>query len=59
MSTIHYELTQDESNLILASLGELPAKVSFNLIGKLQLQAAPQLPAAPQSNEATKESSHG
>ena len=36
-------LTQDELNLILVSLSELPYKVSFELINKIQLQGEKQL----------------
>lgn len=42
---LKFELTMSESNTILAALGELPAKVTMNLIQKMQQQAAPQLPA--------------
>lgn len=59
MSTIHYELTVEESNLVLSGLGELPAKASFNLISKLQQQAAPQLQATQQSSENAKEDQNG
>lgn len=36
-------LSQDEINLILLSLAELPYKISFELINKIQLQAENQL----------------
>ena len=38
-----FTLTLDEANVIMAGLGELPAKVSASLITKLQQQAAPQI----------------
>lgn len=41
-----FEVTLEEANLLLAALGELPAKVSMALINKLQQQAQGQLPAA-------------
>lgn len=41
--TLTLEVTLDEANLILAGLGELPAKATIGLINKLQNQAAPQL----------------
>lgn len=43
--TLTLEVTLDEANLILAGLGELPAKATIGLINKLQNQAAPQLQA--------------
>lgn len=33
------EVTLDELNIILSGLGELPAKISFSLIGNLHKQA--------------------
>lgn len=36
-------LTQDEVNLILMSLSELPYKISFELIHKIQIQGEQQL----------------
>lgn len=41
--TVTLEVTVDEANVILAGLGELPAKVTIGLITKLQQQAAGQL----------------
>jgi len=38
-----FTVTLEEANVLIAGLGELPAKVSSNLIIKLQQQAAPQL----------------
>lgn len=45
--TIKFELTVDEVNLVFAGLGELPAKVSMNLIAKLQQQAQTQVQQPP------------
>lgn len=36
-------LNQDEINLILMSLSELPYKISFELINKIQVQGEKQL----------------
>lgn len=41
-------LSLDELNLILAGLGELPAKMVLSLINKIQAQVKPQLPPAPE-----------
>ena len=43
MSTLKFELTMDEANLLITALCELPAKVSLGLINKLQGQAQAQL----------------
>jgi hypothetical protein len=40
---IKIELKLSELNLALQGLGELPAKVSFNIIAKIQQQANEQL----------------
>ena len=40
---LKFQLTLEEVNIILQGLGELPAKLSMNLIQKLQEQAAPQM----------------
>ena len=40
---INLELTIDEVNLVLAGLGELPAKTSIELIHKIQAQGTSQL----------------
>ena len=40
---LKFQLTLEEVNTILQGLGELPAKLSMNLIQKLQEQAAPQM----------------
>jgi hypothetical protein len=42
---IKLELTLEETNAVLAGLGELPSKTgAWNLILKIQQQAQPQLP---------------
>jgi coproporphyrinogen III oxidase-like Fe-S oxidoreductase len=38
-----FTLSEKEANLIISGLGELPAKLSMDLIIKLQTQATPQL----------------
>ena len=38
-----FEFSVDEINIILQGLGELPAKLSMNLIQKIQEQAAVQM----------------
>ncbi len=43
MSKLNVELTLDEVNVILAGLGELPAKVSVSVIDKVRSQVYPQL----------------
>lgn len=43
MKIIKLELTIDELNFILSALGELPAKSSMALIGKIQLVAQDQM----------------
>ena len=40
------ELTLDEVNVVLAGLGELPAKSSLNVIDKVRSQAVSQLQPA-------------
>lgn len=51
MQNIQFTLTADEANLVLAALGELPAKTSIGLILKLQEQAKQQVNAPNQSAE--------
>lgn len=41
------ELTVDELNLVLAGLGELPAKASIAMIDKIRRVASEQLQAQP------------
>jgi hypothetical protein len=36
---LKFELTEQEANIILQALGELPARLSMQLIAKLQEQA--------------------
>ena len=43
MSEINLSLTVQEINTILAAMGEMPAKVSMNIIQKIQAQAASQV----------------
>ena len=45
--TVTLELTVDELNIILAGLGELPAKASIALIDKIRKTASEQLQATP------------
>jgi len=40
---LNFTLDVNEVNVILAGLGELPAKVSINLIDKIRMQATAQL----------------
>ena len=49
------ELTLDEVNLVLAGLGELPAKTSLGVIDKVRSQAVGQLKPA-QGSEVAAES---
>jgi hypothetical protein len=46
-----FTLSEKEANLIISGLGELPAKVSMDLIMKLQSQARPQLQEQPDAKE--------
>ena len=50
MQTINFtDLTPDEANIVLAGLGELPAKISIQLIAKLKQQGDAQMqPAQPE-----------
>lgn len=51
---ITLELTLDEVNLIVAGLGELPAKGSFNLLKKIEavtIKASKQQPKAENQKE--------
>lgn len=50
--TFTFEVSEQEANLILAGLGELPAKVSLGLIQKLQAQAGEQAAGKAPSTEA-------
>jgi hypothetical protein len=43
MNTLKFELTVEETNMILAGLQELPAKICNPLTEKLRQQAQPQL----------------
>lgn len=46
LQTVKLELTLDEANIVLAGLGELPAKASLGVIDKVRSQAVSQLQAA-------------
>jgi hypothetical protein len=46
MQDIQLRLTIDELNLILEGVGNLPFARVYNLVGKIQAQAAEQLQAA-------------
>lgn len=48
---LNFTVTLEEANVIMAGLGELPAKVSATLITKLQQQAAPQIQQQQQATE--------
>lgn len=43
MKELILKVTVDEANQILEALGEMPFKLTFKLIGKIQQQAAEQL----------------
>ncbi len=52
MQTINFtDLTPDEANIILAGLGELPAKISMGLIAKLKQQGDAQIQPPPPKQE--------
>jgi hypothetical protein len=51
--TLDFKLTIEEINLVLQGLGELPARLSMNLINSIQNQAAPQM--QPQADQAAPE----
>ena len=57
--TINLELTIDELNFVLTALGELPAKNSMALIGKIQMiaeeQVKPQIIKPEQDGDKKKE----
>lgn len=55
---LNFNVTLDEANVIMAGLGELPAKMSATLITKLQQQAAPQIQAQ-QQQAAAEEQDNG
>ena len=40
MNEFTFTVTEQEANIILQALGELPARVSMGLIAKLQAQAS-------------------
>jgi hypothetical protein len=45
-TTLKFEFSIEEANLLLAGLQELPAKIANPLSAKIQQQAKPQLPQA-------------
>ena len=48
---LDFKLTIEEVNVLLQGLGELPAKLSMNLITSIQNQAAPQMQPQPTNQE--------
>lgn len=48
----NFSLTDEEANVILSALGELPAKVAIPIINKLHEQARFQIDAAEVTTEA-------
>lgn len=54
---LKFELTLDEANTVLASLGKQPFEAVAAIINKLQQQAQPQLPALQAALEAEKTAS--
>ena len=48
---LDFKLTIEEVNVLLQGLGELPAKLSMNLITSIQNQAAPQMQPQPTNKE--------
>lgn len=53
MQDIQLTLTVDETNVILAALGEQSYKQVFQLVAKIQQQANEQLQAQPQNADST------
>jgi len=49
------DLTPDEANIILAGLGELPAKISMGLLLKLKQQGDAQMQPPPKQEMLDKE----
>ena len=43
MKSFTFEFTPEETNVLLSGLSELPAKTSFGLITKIQMQAQAQM----------------
>ncbi len=50
---LDFKLTIEEVNVVLQGLGELPAKLSMNVINSIQNQAAPQMQPQVSQEEAT------
>jgi hypothetical protein len=53
--TLDFKLTIEEVNAVLQGLGELPARLSMNLITSIQNQAAPQMQPQPIEEEKEEE----
>ena len=43
MSEINLKLTAEETNVVMEALGNMPFKMVFSLINKIQVQASEQL----------------
>ena len=52
---LNFQLTLDETNIILAALGKVPYEASAPVIDKLRQQAQPQLQQAPAQEEQPQE----
>lgn len=59
MNKLNIQLTIDELNLIIESLGSQPYMRVYNLIGNIQQQATDQLSAAPPAGNAKQEAKNG
>jgi len=49
--TLKFEFTEDQANLILAALGEMPFRQSAGMIQEIQRQVAEQQPAPPREEQ--------
>ena len=49
MSTLKFELSIEETNIVMTALGRMPYESVFNLVQKFQQQATPQLQNQPQT----------
>jgi len=49
MSTLKFELSIEETNIVMTSLGRMPYESVFSLVQKFQQQATPQLQNQPQT----------
>lgn len=52
---LKFEVSEQQANMIVAALGELPYKAVADLITDLRVQAAPQLQEIRDENAATEE----